>query len=704
MKRWIVTLLMMLTTTASATMLPPQDWQTVLLADGSELEIRTLAVVDSADVPALVVAETRTGATVTESDGHWFYVGETESGLWTVIRAVEGEGDIAVPAAVIPEVRLSVASVLAQSAVPERTPYRYAGSSSGVFEQPLLVVRVAFADQAFTYSDAEIAQRFFASSDSVAAYFDENSYQQFRVVAAEESSGTANDGVVRVTLSSNHPDFGSNYSLSQTLAREVLSAAASAVDASAYDRNQDGWLDPNELGLVIMVAGYEQAFAGAATTHPRVWAHKTSLYQGRLGDQYFSEYALFGEQHQTHLATIGVICHELGHLLFDLPDLYDATGSGSGVGRWGLMGVGGWNRESGYAGERPAHMLGWSKQIAGFIHPDELVAGVNNLSLRAVSDADDIVTVELDAYRHGERLMLEHRYQSGFDAGLPGSGVLVSRVNDRAGFGSLATSADLRVLAIEEADGRDDLVSNTNLGEASDVFSSAAGQILLSSAADSTETGNVELLAVDASAVADLTLDVTSVPAGDNLGLDDLPANAVYGSYGGTASVRLLLDSEAVIAADGVDVYALGAGTVTLSLADDEGNTLLSAATFAVTAGWNRLLFANVIAISNSSQLELDITSVASGSYAPLAIDAQGMASGQTLIIASDGSASVAPFDVSARLLVQTETLASPGKNVTQPVETDVSGSSGGGSSGGGFLSPLWLLALLLWPRRKLAV
>jgi len=35
------------------------------------------------------------------------------------------------------------------------------------------------------------------------------------------------------------------------------------------------------------------------------------------------EYAEFAEKQDDHLATIGVMAHELGHLIFSLPDLYD---------------------------------------------------------------------------------------------------------------------------------------------------------------------------------------------------------------------------------------------------------------------------------------------------------------------------------------------------------------------------------------------
>lgn len=707
MKRWIVLLLMTLAASAGATTFAPQQWATVTLADGSTLEIRTLNPVASAEGTALVLAETRDGDVVTEVAGHWFYAARSADGSWHPHTAVAGEGDVSVAPVQITSLNISAAAVSGNA--PQRTPFRY-DPAQGSFQQPLLVVRVAFANQDFLYSDADVAHLFFNAENSVQAYYREDSYGRFNIVPAEESSGIANDGVVQITLAGNHPDFGNGYSgNSQSLAKDVMTALAGQLDLSGYDRNQDGWLDPNELALVIMVAGYEQAYAGAATTHPRIWAHKATVYQASLAGEYIAEYAMFGEQHQDHLATIGILCHELGHLLFDLPDLYDTSGAGMGIGRWGLMGLGGWNREAGFAGERPAHMLAWSKQSAGFLQPQALVAGINDVKLQAVSDAADAVEVSLDEYRHGERLMLEHRRQSGFDAGLPGSGVLVTRINDRAGFGSLSmSSAGEQLLFIEEADGRQDLQDNRNLGEASDLFSSASGELLFSAQAGAVGGNSVQLLTVENGLVADLSLELASAPDGDNIGLDELPPNAVYGAYNGSATVQMTLNTGNATFADGVDFYALGDGYVVVSLVDASGSERMTAAAFSVTEGWNRLLWNAPVALVADSALTVVIQAQAYGNYAPFAIDAQGGASGLTMS-EEDGVMTAVPFDLSARLLVQRPASVSPSdvdKNVDQPIDPAPaadSGSASASASGGGLFHPLWLL-LLLVVRRKVAV
>ncbi|UXD87087.1 M6 family metalloprotease domain-containing protein [Thalassolituus hydrocarboniclasticus] len=705
MIRWSFLLLLLCSAVSRAALLPALQWQQIRLSDD-----RVIEVMPRADQHQLWV-ETRDGEALLEVNGYWYYAISSDDGLLSAGEPLVSGSPA--PESVVhsafhtfsaPASRLSTSGISAFStsvAAPQRKPFRYDVSAS-YYRQPLLVVRVAFADQAFIASDAEVAARFFGSEGSVQNYYRENSYQRFDIQPAREQNGVADDGIVSITLNSNHPDFGNGYgSNSQALVHDVLAQLGTQLDLNEYDRNGDQWLDPNELGVVFLIAGYEQAYAGAASSRPRIWAHKSTLYQGRLGDFYLAEYAMFGERHQTHLATIGVICHELGHLLFDLPDLYDNSGAGMGIGRWGLMGLGGWNRTAGAAGETPAHMLSWSKEQAGFIRPQIAVAGVNRVALRAVSDGDDALSIDLDKYRHGERLMLEHRRQSGYDQGLPGAGVLVSRINDRAGFGTLnVAQQEGRLLVIEEADGRDDLLSNNNLGEASDLFSSVSGQTLYSAVqGQDSSSGAVQLLQLQAGLVAELDVNLSAATVGDNLGLDELPPNAVWGEAGGSAQVLMTLAvNDGVLSFDGADLFALGSGRADLALyrsfVAGEGQDLLwQDSNFILQSGWNRLLLAEPVAAAGMNSVVLEIRVESLSGLAPLVTDEQGGLSGQTWVRQqSTDTYQSAHFDASARLLVSVEAqaevippqIADPGKSM------DAQSSS---AAGGALIVLLPLLA-----------
>ncbi len=56
-------------------------------------------------------------------------------------------------------------------------------------------------------------------------------------------------------------------------------------------------------------------------------------------------------------AKLGVSAHELGHLLFGFPDLYDTDYTSAGTGNWCLMAGGSWNA----GGDTPAHPSAWCK-------------------------------------------------------------------------------------------------------------------------------------------------------------------------------------------------------------------------------------------------------------------------------------------------------------------------------------------------------
>ena len=62
-------------------------------------------------------------------------------------------------------------------------------------------------------------------------------------------------------------------------------------------------------------------------------------------------------------ANIGVAAHELGHLVFGWPDLYDIDYSSEGVGKWCLMAGGAWGGSP--PGVKPCHLSAWCKVNQG---------------------------------------------------------------------------------------------------------------------------------------------------------------------------------------------------------------------------------------------------------------------------------------------------------------------------------------------------
>ncbi|AJQ94979.1 putative Zn-dependent protease, contains TPR repeats [Gynuella sunshinyii YC6258] len=315
---------------------------------------------------------------------------------------------------------------------------------------PLMMVMVDFSNQTFTTAQADWQQTMFAEEGSVNSYYQWTSNNRFSFIDA---------GSRRVSLGMNHPDSGSDFSAAKALIKTVLVTLSSSVDFSLYDGNGDGRVSPQELALVFVVAGYENAYGGASAPRPNIWAHQS--YAGVTSDGVtLGSYVVVGELHGNHPATIGIIAHELGHLVFNLPDLYDRDGSSQGIGSWGLMGFGVWNTAYGKLGDSPARMLAWSREQTGFGNEVSIDETDKNILLQP----GQYVKVRLSNY---ETLYLEQRDGSSFDAGLRGSGMLISHVDNRK---SNNDDEDHKLIDIESADGMFDLDNNRNSGDAGDPF------------------------------------------------------------------------------------------------------------------------------------------------------------------------------------------------------------------------------------------
>jgi M6 family metalloprotease-like protein len=209
------------------------------------------------------------------------------------------------------------------------------------------------------------------------------------------------------------------------------------VNFAAFDANANGVIDQQELHIIVMVAGYERSFS-TTTCGSSIWGHHWSL-SGAVpapllaGKRVGEHYVQFGEWHcdtgnaPGHLATIGIMAHELGHDL-GLPDLYDIDESSEGVGEWDIMGTGAWNEIS-LPGDSPAHMGPWSKFFEGWITPT-LVSGIlpNELIAQAAFNAD-VYQLRNGTPLSGEYFLVENRQKVGYDAGLPAVGLLIWHID-----------------------------------------------------------------------------------------------------------------------------------------------------------------------------------------------------------------------------------------------------------------------------------
>ncbi|MFW5474007.1 M6 family metalloprotease domain-containing protein [Knoellia sp. CPCC 206450] len=367
--------------------------------------------------------------------------------------------------------------------------------------QKTLVILAQFLNRSSVGTTAaQWNARFFGATDSVRSFYRTASSNQLDITPATESSGTVNDGVVGwVTLPMNHPNYFDDVDgRAWAVTAAAVTAANPFVDFAAYDTDGSGVVEPDELHVTVIAAGYEGSYGGTTSCTPNVWGHQWAIDSGaptvdgkvvgRAG------YTQFGESHcdvsdptDAHQATIGIMAHELGHDL-GWPDLYDIDQSSSGIGEWSLMAAGSWGTKpsSVLPGDAPTLPDAWSRSVQGWVDPVEVV-GTRSVDLTQVQTTDGVYRLlpnpngpefSWTGSGRGEYFLVENRQPSGADVALPGCGLVVYHVQENQPDNSVDTD---RLVDVVEADGLEGLDDRFYRGGPGDAWHGAAGQTRLSS-------------------------------------------------------------------------------------------------------------------------------------------------------------------------------------------------------------------------------
>lgn len=133
---------------------------------------------------------------------------------------------------------------------------------------------------------------------------------------------------------------------------------------------------------------------------------------------------------------IGTTCHELGHLVFGLPDLYFSmypTSPSDGLIGYSLMSTGCWGKRysitgtanygdpyAEYLGHVPTHLDPWCKIKCGFVKPilvSDWGGEINSISEKAADSKYNVIKVQSKADPK-QYFLIENRQLIGFDQGL----------------------------------------------------------------------------------------------------------------------------------------------------------------------------------------------------------------------------------------------------------------------------------------------
>jgi len=264
---------------------------------------------------------------------------------------------------------------------------------------------------------------------------------------------------------------------SQTMAQhavEALNRDLSTGRLGVYDNNGDGVMD----AFIVVHAGNGAESGGAKN----IWSVKSVLpneYATRDGAKVYS-FLTVGED-----ARLGVCVHEIGHLLFGWPDFYDYDNNpekpeeqSAGLGDWCLMAGGSWNSTANAPqGTLPCEPSAWCKMMQGWVQVVEVTAPLTTIKLLDVKQERAVFKINIDAEKK-EYFLIESRQQSGFDAGMPGSGLLIFHVDERVQGNNDNWHPQVMLV---QADGKFELNRNTrNQGDRGDPFPGEAKVTMIS--------------------------------------------------------------------------------------------------------------------------------------------------------------------------------------------------------------------------------
>ena len=200
----------------------------------------------------------------------------------------------------------------------------------------------------------------------------------------------------------------------------IFCCARSGFEWADFDNDGDGLID----AIAFLHSGYAAEFgdvdAYGAAKEDRIWSHKWSLNDGsyitpwtnadgtlKVKDYHISP-ALWATS-GSDIGRIGVIAHETGHFL-GLPDLYDTSYEGSGIGSHCIMANSwGWSGTQYY----PPAFSAWTKMQLGWSAVETITAG-GDFSLTQSYSSNKLYKI-VSPLSDTEYLLIENRQAAGYD-------------------------------------------------------------------------------------------------------------------------------------------------------------------------------------------------------------------------------------------------------------------------------------------------
>jgi len=242
---------------------------------------------------------------------------------------------------------------------------------------------------------------------------------------------------------------------SPQLALDAATKADPDVNFAPYDNDGNGFVD----AFIVVHAG-----PGAEVTGNKgdIWSHKATLASAYSADGT----KIYGYLTIPEDSRIGVCAHELGHLLFGFPDLYDTDYTSEGIGNWCLMSGGSWNG----GGDQPSHPSAWCKANQGWATVTN-ISSDGTITVPQVETGHQIFRAWKDGAAGNEYFLIENRQPVGYDAALPGAGLLLWHIDENQPGNTDETHYKVGLM---QADNKKDLELNHNRGDNGDPYPGSA--------------------------------------------------------------------------------------------------------------------------------------------------------------------------------------------------------------------------------------
>ncbi len=342
-----------------------------------------------------------------------------------------------------------------------------------------LVIMVQFTDKQFdvAHNKSYYNKLLFGSGNSMKSYYTEQSYGQFNVTGTVLGPYTSTHPVGYYATDANTQNNqidDANVNIYE-LTREAVKLAKAAnpiFNWADYDKNNDGIID----AVTIIHAGAGQEEVNPALANSTIWSHQWAIPGGGQAIGGGKKVSIYNMNPET--GQVGVFAHEFGHVL-GLPDLYDPSYQIEGAGSWDLMASGSWNKISQY-GDCPAGLSAWSRHYLGWLKYTVAKKDLLDVAFPATKNTPYALQLWTDGNTSEYYFLVENRQKTGYDAGLPGEGLLIWWVCRAENYiGDNSVNVPLPSMMPIEADGNwslwrsiDDPLSNR--GDAGDPYPGTA--------------------------------------------------------------------------------------------------------------------------------------------------------------------------------------------------------------------------------------